>query len=62
MAEKKESLVTNTSLISGKSPEIVALPENAEVLPIQATDKTVKGGRYVVNDQLVDCDGKPIKE
>jgi hypothetical protein len=105
--------VVNTSLISGKSPEIVNLPtgappivpsppvegENAqpqedktpsliealimafnaktiegqfvgqeqpvpaqEEEPVRASDKTVKGGRYIVAGQLVNANGDPIKE
>lgn len=28
----------------------------------EASDKTVAGGRYLVNDVLVDAKGEPIKE
>ncbi|HEX3643882.1 MAG TPA: hypothetical protein VHV10_21540 [Ktedonobacteraceae bacterium] len=57
---EEQSLAVNTSLISGKSPEIVNLPK--EKKPIQASDKTVKGGRYLVGGILVNANGDPIKE
>jgi hypothetical protein len=75
MAEKKTEgtpNAVNTSLISGKSPEVVNLPKGAppivpsppveEEKPVRATDKTVKGGRYLVGGQLVNANGEPIKE
>jgi hypothetical protein len=65
MAEKKalegQTAVVNAPLITGKSPETV-VPSEQEEKPVQATDKTVPGGRYVVNGQLVNSDGKPVKE
>lgn len=30
--------------------------------PKQASDKTVPGGRYLVNGRVVDANGEPIKE
>lgn len=32
------------------------------VTPAQASDKTVPGGRYVVDNQVVNANGEPIKE
>jgi hypothetical protein len=76
MTEKKTNEgtveVVNLPFISGKSPEIVNLPKGAppivpsppveEEKPVRATDKTVKGGRYLVGGQLVNANNEPIKE
>ncbi len=62
-ASEEQSLVANTSLISGKSPEIVNLPKAVNPVPTpRASDTTVEGGRYIVNGVLVNCNGEPIKE
>jgi hypothetical protein len=64
MTEKKASEdqtgVVNLPFISGKSPEVVNLPK--EEKPVQASDKTVPGGRYIVGGVLVNANGDPIKE
>lgn len=31
------------------------------VTPAQASDKTVPGGKYLVNDRYVDANGEPLK-
>jgi hypothetical protein len=63
--KKVEGMPDAVSLpfISGKSPEIVNLPKGVNPVPTpQASDKTVEGGRYLVNGVLVNCNGEPIKE
>jgi hypothetical protein len=47
---------TITVELDGK-PLISATPAREEPL-----DKTIPGGRYIVNGRLVDCNGEPIEE
>lgn len=37
-------------------------PAMPVITPAQASDKTIPGGRYVVNNQVVNANGEPIKE
>lgn len=39
-----------------------ALAEAAEEAEQRKADETVPGGRYMVGDQLVNAEGKPVKE
>jgi len=40
--------------------EVAAIQKSAIAKPMQATDKTVKGGLYIVDGNVVDANGKPV--
>lgn len=59
MAERKD---TRTAPNDAQNEASRALADAAEEAAARRMDETEDGGRYLVNDQLVDANGEPIKE
>ena len=57
MAEKKAD---DAQVVATPKEEVPALKPAAQ--PAKRADVTIPGGRYVVDGQPVDANGKPIKE
>lgn len=57
-----EKLVTPEERIQERQRQAAREAAAAEATRDQPADETVPGGRYMVGDQLVDSEGKPVKD